>query len=128
MSNKDPKDTDQHPNMNFENEIYSTNRLDMNMIVMYGGINPGPLGPVEDNPIWIPTLNIDEVKPADPLPVQEPTLLQGVFEALAEAIKNKENKVLFKYWMITASNRLNDELKNHNISKNDFEAIKNLLK
>lgn len=128
MSNKDPKDTDQHPNMNFENEIYSTNRLDMNMVVMYGGINPRPLGPAEDNPTWIPTPNIDEVKPADPLPVQEPALLQGVFEALAEAIKNKDNKVLFKYWMITASNRLNDELKNHNISKNDFEAIKNLLK
>lgn len=128
MSNKDPKDTDQHPNMNFENEIYSTNRLDMNMVVMYGGINPRPYGPLDDNPTWIPAPNIDEVKPADPIPVQEPTLLQGVFEALAEAIKNKDNKVLFKYWMITASNRLNDELKNHNISKNDFEAIKNLLK
>lgn len=128
MSNKDPKDTDQHPNMNFENEIYSTNRLDMNMVVMYGGINPRPYGPLDDNPTWIPAPNIDEVKPVDPLPVQEPTLLQGVFEALAEAIKNKDNKVLFKYWMITASNRLNDELKNHNISKNDFEAIKNLLK
>lgn len=128
MSNKDPKDTDQHPNMNFENEIYSTNRLDMNMVVMYGGINPRPYGPVIDDPTWIPAPSIDEVKSVDPLPVQEPTLLQGVFEALAEAIKNKDNKVLFKYWMITASNRLNDELKNHNISKNDFEAIKNLLK
>lgn len=121
-NNKDIKDTDQHPNMNFEDNIYSKNRLDMNMVVMYGGI-PTP------EPDFIDFNNPSVTDLGEIMTEQlNKSAFQDVLDALNNAEKNKDNKVLFKYWMIMSFNLLNNHLKENNVSQDDFKSIEKLLK